>query len=197
MVGEQKANIKMQPRPGILQNHARSFRAVIRCGASPMACAFQYKLQQIDEDKNVDSEKTDTNPSKAADDLEDFQGQERGGDGEGEELAPGFFEIEADALDESDAGITVGDEADASQDGIVDERGLFEDEIDEARLRIEAKMAGQEVDLIGNILVQQSVGAEADGDKHQSMEELVNRDEKQKAVAVLSHRSVRIRGHEA
>ena len=161
-------------------------RGLFFSGFGAAADAVEDELQQIEEDQGVDGEQADANPGKAAEDFEDLQGQERGGDGEGEELAPGLFEIEADAFGEGDGGIGEGDEADAAQKGIVEERGLVEDEVDQVRLGIEAEMAGEEFDLVGDVFVEQAVSAEADGNEEQRMEELVDRNEEQPAVVALA-----------
>lgn len=47
-------------------------------------------------------------------------------------------------------------------------------------------MAGEQVDLIGDVLVQQAMRANTDGEEEERMKKLINRDQKQKAVAVLT-----------
>ncbi len=79
------------------------------------------------------------NPGDVAIDFKELPGKERGGYGESEELAPGFFKIKADAFNHGEGRVAKGEEADAAQEGIVDERGLLEEEGDEARLGIEAR----------------------------------------------------------
>ncbi len=151
-----------------------------------MAGAVNDKLEQIEEDQRVDGEQADADPSEAADDFEDLERQEGSGDGEGEELAPGFLEIEADAFGEGDAGIGEGDEADAAQEGIVQERGFREDEIDQVRLGIEAEIAGEEFDLVGDVFVEQSMRAETYGNQEQCIEKLVGRNEEQPTIVVMA-----------
>src|SRR5208283_4422080 len=99
-------------------------------------------------------------PCEAVENYEDLPRQERGGDGEGEELAPGFFEIEADAFGEGNARVGEGEEADAAQHGIVEERRFVEDEIDQVRLGIEAEVAGEEFDLVGDVFVEEALSAD-------------------------------------
>ena len=57
--------------------------------------ALDDKIQQIEEDEEIDCEEADTNPGDVMVDLEELPRKERSGNGEGEELAPGFFEVEA------------------------------------------------------------------------------------------------------
>jgi hypothetical protein len=147
-----------------------------------VAAALDYQLDQIKKDKDVDGQEGDANPGEPADDLKDLPGKEGSGDGECKELAPGFFKVEADAFDEGEGGVAESNEADAAQEGIVDERGAGEDEVDQARLGIETKMAGKEIDLVGDVLVEQAVRADADQDEEQRVEKLVDRDEQQPAV---------------
>lgn len=151
-----------------------------------MTGAGDDQLKEVEEYENVDGEKADANPGEAAIDFEDFPREKRSGDGKGEELAPGFFEVEADAFGEADGGVGVGDEADAAEDGIVDERGLLEDEVDQAGLGIEAEMAGESVNLVGDVFVEKAVSADADGDEQERVEELVDGDEEQPAVMALA-----------
>ena len=98
--------------------------AVTFSGFGSAADIAENKLQQIEEDQRVDDEQTGANPGEAADDFEDLKGQEGSSDGEGEELAPGFLEIEADAFGEGDASVGEGDEADAAEEGVIKERGF-------------------------------------------------------------------------
>ena len=84
-------------------------RSVFLAGTGAAAGAVENKEQQVEEDKNVDGEQAGADPSEAAEDLEDLKRQERGGDSEGEEFAPGFLEIKADAFSEGNAGIGEGD----------------------------------------------------------------------------------------
>ena len=158
-------------------------------GFGAVAGARKNEIQQIDEDQNVDGEQADVNPSDVAIDFEELPGKERSGDCESEELAPGFFKIEADAFDKGDGGVAKGEEADATQEGIVDEGGFFKHEGDEARLGIEAKMAGEEVDFVGEVFVEQAMGSDADGDEKQGVEKLVERDEEQNSIVVLAGRT--------
>jgi len=123
------------------------------------------KIQEIEEDEEIDGEQANANPVDVAKDLEEFPRKERSSDGEGQELAPGFLKVKADAFGHGDGGVAVGDEADATQNRIVDEGGFFEDEVDQTRLGIEAEMAGEEVDLIGDVFVEEAMGADADGDE--------------------------------
>jgi hypothetical protein len=148
--------------------------------------AGENQIQQIDEDQDVDDEQADADPGDVAIDLEEFPGKERSRNGESEELAPGLFKIEANAFSQGDGGIAKGEESNAAQEGIVNEGGFIKDEADEARLGIEAQMAGEEVDFVGQVLVQESMGADADGDEEQSVEEFINRYEKQKAIVGLA-----------
>ena len=141
-------------------------------------------MQEIEENQRVNAEQADADPGETAEELEELPGQKRGGDGQCEVFAPGLFEIEANCFSEGDGGVSEGEEADAAQDRIVYERGLFKDEADEAGLGIEAEMAGEEFNLVGNIFMEQAVRAESDGYKEQRMEKLVGRDEKQQPVMV-------------
>ena len=100
-----------------------------------------------------------------AKDFEEFPGEERGSDSEGEELAPSLLEVKTDAFDHGDSGVGKSNEADAAQDWIVDEGGFFQKEVDQARLGIEAEMAGEEVDLVGEVFVEEAVGAYTDADE--------------------------------
>ena len=154
--------------------------------AGAVAGAGKHELQKVAKNEEVDDQKADANPGNAAEDLEHLPGQERGGDGKGKEFAPGLFEIEADAFSQRDAGICEGDKADAAQSGVVDEGGLIKDEVDEARFGIEAEMTGEEVDLVGNVFVEQAVRAEADGEKQEGLDEFVDRDENQQPVMALA-----------
>ena len=160
-------------------------RPLFRACAGTVAGAVENKQQQVDEDNNVDGEQAGADPGEAAEDFEDLKRQERGGDREGEEFAPGFLEIEADAFSEGNAGIGEGEEADAAQEGIVEERSFLEDEVDQMRLGIEAQMVGEEFDLVGDVFVEQAVSAETDGDKEQRMKEFIEGNEEQPAVVAL------------
>jgi hypothetical protein len=151
-----------------------------------VAGASDDDAEQIDDDKDVDGEQADSNPSDMVNDLEELPGQERGGDGEGEVLSPGLFKIEADAFGHCEGGVAISEETDAAQNRVVDEGGFLEDKSDQARLRIEAEMAGKEVDLIGEVFVEEAVGAHANGDEQKSLEEFINRDGEQQRIAALA-----------
>ena len=105
-------------------------RPFVRFGAE--VGAVEDEPEKIDEDEDVDGEKANADPGDAAEVFEDFPGQEGGRDGESEELAPGLFEIQADPFSEGDGGIREGDQADAAQGGVVEERGFLEEKVDEA-----------------------------------------------------------------
>lgn len=164
-------------------------RRLLPEGFGAEAGAGENQIQQIEEDKDVDGEQADANPGDMAIDFEELPWEERSGDGESEKLAPGLFKIEADAFNQGDGGVAKGEEADAAQEGIVDERGFFKDEGDEARLGIEAQMAGEQVDFVGEVFVEQAMGADADGNEKQGVEKLVERDEEQNAIVMLAGRT--------
>ena len=134
-------------------------------GFGTLTGSAEDQVQQIEEDKDIDGEQTKVNPGDVAIDFKKLPGQERSGDGESEELAPGLFKIESDAFGHGDGGIAKGEKADAAQEGIVDEGGFLKDEGDEARLGIEAQMVGEEVDFVSEILVEKTMCADADGDE--------------------------------
>ena len=95
---------------------------------------------QIDKYNNVDEEDAYPHPGEAMHEFANLDGQKRCGDGEGEIFGPCLFKVEANAFHDADSGITEGTETDAAQGGIVEERGLVEDEVDEAAFRIEAEV---------------------------------------------------------
>ena len=104
------------------------------------ACdGWSPQLEQIEEDKEIDHQQRDANPGEPAENLEDLPGQKRRGDDEGQQLAPGFLQVEADALGQAQAGVDEGGSADAAQEGVVDERGFVEKEVDQARFGTEAR----------------------------------------------------------
>jgi hypothetical protein len=148
--------------------------------------AVEDQIQQIEEDKNVDGEQANVNPGDVAVNFEELPRQERSSNGESEEFAPGLFKIEADAFGEGDGSIAIGEQANAAQDGIVDEGGFLKDEGDEARLGIEAQVTRKDVDFVGEIFVEKTVGADSDGDKEQGVEEFINRNDEQKAIVALA-----------
>jgi predicted GNAT family N-acyltransferase len=47
-------------------------------------------------------------------------------------------------------------------------------------------MASEEVDLVCEVFVEEAVGAYTDADEEQSVEKLIDRDEKQQAIAALA-----------
>lgn len=148
--------------------------------------ARDNKIQQVEEDEDVDGEQANVKPRDVAVDLEEFPGKERSGDCESQELAPGFLEIKANAFDHGESSVAVGDEADSAQDGVVDERGLFEEEVDQARLGIEAEMAGEEIDLVGDVLVEEAVRSYSDADEEEGVEEFIDRDCEQQRIAAMA-----------
>ncbi len=163
-------------------NGAQLFLA--RFGA--MTGAVDDYAEQIEEDQNVDGEETDANPGDVTEDLQKLPGQEGGGNGEGEVLAPGLFKIEADAFDHGEGGVAIRKEADSAQNRVVDEGGLLEDKSDQSRFGIEAEMASEEVDLVGQVFVEEAMGAHANGDEQKSLEEFIDRDGEQQRIAALA-----------
>lgn len=151
-----------------------------------MAGWIEDQIEEIEENEDVDGEETDANPGDVSVDLEQFPGKKRCGDREREEFAPGFLKVEADAFNQGDGRVGKGEEADAAQEGIVDEGGFFEDEVDEPRLGIKAQIASKEVDFVGEVLVEQAMGADADGDEEQGVEKFIPCDEQQEAIVALA-----------
>jgi hypothetical protein len=173
--------VKRSPLAGLW-----SWAGLFLAGFGAVAGTVNDDAEQIDEDEDVDGEEADANPGDVTEDLEELPGQERGGDGEGEVLAPGLFKIEADAFDHGEGGVQIREKADAAENRVVDERGFLEDKSDQARLGIEAEMAGEEVDLIGDVSVEEAMGADADGDEEKSMEEFIDRDGEQQRIAAMA-----------
>jgi len=150
------------------------------------APAVDDHLQQVNEDQDIDSQQADANPGETPKNLDHLQRQERRGDGQREEFAPRLLEIKANAFSERDGGVAICHKTDAPKDRVVDERGFLKDEVDEARLGIEAKVMSEQHDLVGNVFVEQAMRAHADGDKQEGMEKLVKRDKEEPAVMVLA-----------
>ena len=99
--------------------------------------------------------------------------------------SPLLFEIEADTFDEGDGAVTEGDKADAAQQWIVNTRSFIEDDIDQVRFGIEAQVTGKEIELVGNVLMQQMTRTKANGEEKGSVKEFIERKEKQKAIMIL------------
>jgi len=123
------------------------------------------ELEQVEEYQYIDSQQAGANPGESAQDFNDLPGKKRGGDRQGEVLSPGFFEVESEAFSHGQAAIAKRRQADAAQQRIVEQGCFFKDEIDEARLGVEAKMFGEVEDPIDDVLMDKAASADADGEE--------------------------------
>lgn len=98
---------------------------------SSLASSNQQQLQQVNEHKQINREQAEAEPSLATDDFDDFKGQERGCDDEGEVFGPNLLEVEPDTFDVAYGGVGKRKNADAAEDRVVQERRPVEDDVDE------------------------------------------------------------------
>jgi len=93
-----------------------------------------------------------------------------------------------DGFQDSQRGIEEGREADALQNRIVEQLGLIEDEVDQARLGIHLQDAHEMPDHVVDIFVKQVQRAHADGKKQQSQKQLVTRYQNQPGAMAVGFR---------
>src|ERR1039457_7093894 len=96
------------------------------------------KLDEINENECVGDEQGHPDPGEPPGHFKDFPRQKRCRYEQGEKLAPGLFEVEANSLGQAQASIAEGHCPDTSQHRIVEKRSLIQNKVDESRLGIEA-----------------------------------------------------------
>ena len=104
--------------------------------------------------------------------LIDLPGQEGCGDSQGEVLGPGLFQIQADSLNQVEAGVNEEDLNEPLQEPFIEDGGLDQEEVDELRLGVEAQVVGQLLQHIVNVFMQQVKGPDAHGKKEQGLSQL-------------------------
>ena len=145
--------------------------------------ACRNQLYQIEKNQCVDHQQAHSGHCQSAKYLEDLPGQEGGGDGQCQVLGPYFFQIQADSLDQIEAGINEYDCPDTPKQPVIEDRHPVEDEVDETRLRVEAQMVGQIGKNIADILVQQPQRAHSNGGKEERLRQLEGSDEDEPSIA--------------
>ena len=144
------------------------------------------QLEEVEEDQEIGCEQADADGGEPAEDFEDLPGQERGGDGEGHVFGPDLLKVEADSFDHAYGGVAEGDQSDAAQERVVEEFGLVEEEVDQARFGVEAQVVDEGGEFVANVFVEQMARAQADEGDEQRLEELVDRDEHEPIVMVAA-----------
>ena len=118
-----------------------------------LASPHGQELQQVNEHKQIDSKQAEAEPRLAPEDLDDFERQERSSDDQGKVFCPDLLEIEPYAFDIAYGVISKRQYADTLKDGIVQKRCPIENDVNQARLRIEAEMVGQRAKLVTHIFM--------------------------------------------
>jgi len=139
--------------------------------------ALDDDLEQVGKHQDVDGEEGEADGCGAANDFEDFPGQEGCGDGNRHVFGPGLFKIEADALGHAQGGVGEEGNAEATEDFVVYEGRFVENEIDEVGLGAEVKVVGKMSEGLGKIVVHQAQGTDGDSDEQGCLGELEGGDE--------------------
>jgi len=161
VIGEQKANIAVS-LDGTCQNFVLYIGLVPVCFAHPFSAPC-HQLQEIKEDQGVDHEQANTDEGESAIDLEYLPRQKGGRDGQCEVLSPRLFKIETGSLNQIEGTIEKYHRANTPKQLIIKQRSFVENEVNEARLGIEAQVISQPGEFVANVLVEQTQSAHADG----------------------------------
>jgi len=112
-----------------------------------------------------------------ADDFEDFQGDEGGGDDYGEIGGPAFAEDEAEAFGEANGGVDEGADAELPEVVLVDEFEAGEEAVDENIFGIDAEEGDPVAHFVGDVAVQEVQDAEAESEEGECLDEFEGADE--------------------
>src|SRR5208337_3234241 len=127
--------------------------------------ACDHHFQKIQEYQHIHRQQAEADQRDPAYDLEYLPGQEGSGDEQGKVLGPGFFKIQANSLHQVKSGVDKNHLADPPEQTVIDQRSLFQQNVDDARLGIKAHVVGHSLQHITDILVQQLQSTHADGRK--------------------------------
>ena len=143
---------------------------------------LHYDLQKVQKHHKVDHQKAGTHERDPPEDLENLPGQERRGDQQSHVFRPGLFQIESDPFRQPYGGVGEQRETEATQQVVRDNGSSIEDEIYEARLRIETHVVSEPKQHVAQVFMHQAQGTHADGDKQQRLAQLESCNQNQPAI---------------
>ncbi len=112
-----------------------------------------------------------------ADDFDDFEGDEGGGDDSGEVGGPAFAEEEAEAFGEANAGVDEGADAELFEVVLVDEGEFDEEAMDEDVFGVDAEEGDPVADFVGDVAMKKMQHAEAESEEESGFDEFEGADE--------------------
>ncbi len=157
-----------------------------------MGAAADEVVDEVSEDGEVDDEERNPQPGDAIAELEYLEREEGGGDEGGEVLGPDFFKHEADAFEDSERCVAEEEEADLAEAVIVDKLCFLKDDADQTAFGVHSQAEGKVGEELGDVVADEAKSAYADADEQRRLEQLVDGDQLQPAIALLPSSS---RGH--
>ncbi len=122
--------------------------------------------------------------------FNNFQRKEGGRNNSGEVFRPRLLEQEADAFKDPERRVEEDEEAESAQEMVIDQGCFIKKKADKAAFRVAMQGVNNIHQDVGNVLMNQFQGADADSDKQDGLQEFVRSNQFQPAIAqfVMSSR---------
>jgi len=120
---------------------------------------------QVGDNRQVYNQESHFDPRDPVAEFDDLERQEGSSDDGGQIFGPGFFEQEADALEDTEAGVDEDEEAEPAEEVIVDQVRFLKEKANEAAFGIAVQGVNEIHKNVGDVFVDQLEGSKAGGDE--------------------------------
>lgn len=150
-------------------------------------------VDEVSQNGQIHHQKSHFHPGDAMVEFNNLQREERRRDDCGQIFCPGLFEQKANALEDAETCIAEDEEAESTQDVVVYQGGLVQQEADEAAFGVAVECMDDIHQDIRQIFMDQFERPDADGYEQDGLQKLVGGNQLQPAIVQLVWSSA---GHE-